>query len=473
MESTVVEAGAVAAGAAAANAVEARGATAEMLKEKIRAKAAVVAVVGAGYVGLPLAVEKAKVGFRVWCIDRNPRRVEMLNRGENYILDVKPDELASLVGQGRIRATTEFDALDECDVVIICVPTPLTVNREPDLQYVVHVADKIGERLRRGQLVSLESTTYPGTTQEVVLPRLERSGLKVGEDFFLAFSPERVDPGNARYTTQNTNKLVGGVTPACLDVASTFYSQTILKVIPVSSPAVAEMAKVFENTYRAVNIALVNEMALLCDRMGLSVWEVLDAAFTKPFGIQPFYPGPGVGGHCIPIDPFYLTWKAREYDFSTRFIELAGEINLRMPYFVVEKAARILGTQRKSLRGAKVLILGVAYKKDIPDERESPALKVIQILLKEGAEVSYHDPYIPQIEVTNGDYGPAAKTVRLWSVPLEDEVLRGADMVIITTDHSCVDYARVVEQAQAVLDVRNATREVESSCRGHGTLWRL
>lgn len=438
-------------------------ASAKLLKEKIRSKAAVVAVVGAGYVGLPLAVEKAKVGFTVWCIERNPRRVEMLNRGENYILDVKSDELASLAEQKKIRATTDFDVLDECDVVIICVPTPLTVNREPDLQYIVHVSERIAEHLRHGQLVCLESTTYPGTTREVVLPRLEESGLQVGEGFFLAFSPERVDPGNARYTTQNTNKLVGGVTAACLDVAATFYSQTILEVIPVSSPAVAEMAKVFENTYRSVNIALVNEMALLCDRMGLSVWEVLDAAFTKPFGIQPFYPGPGVGGHCIPIDPFYLTWKAREYDFSTRFIELAGEINLRMPYFVVEKAARILGRQRKSLRGAKILVLGVTYKKDLPDERESPALKVIHLLLKEGAEVSYHDPYIPQVDVANGEYGPAMEQVRLWSVPLDDEALCTADMVIITTDHSCLEYAQVMERARVVLDTRGATRGLSGS----------
>lgn len=323
----------------------------------------------------------------------------------------------------------------------------------------------------------LESTTYPGTTEEVILPRLEATSLKVGKDFFLAFSPERVDPGNARYTTKNTNKLVGGVTPACLDVAATFYSQTIFKVIPVSSPSVAEMAKVFENNYRAVNIALVNEMALLCDRMGLDVWEVLDAAFTKPFGIQPFYPGPGVGGHCIPIDPFYLAWKAREYDFSTRFIELAGEINLRMPYFVVEKTVRILGQQKKSLRGAKVLVLGVAYnvayKKDIPDERGSPALKVIQLLLKEGAEVSYHDPFIPEVRISIGQNGhdwQNARQVTLTSVPLDEAVVKDADIVVITTDHSGVDYQKVVDAARVVLDTRNATRGVAAA---QGNVWRL
>ncbi len=432
------------------------------LKEKIAQKTAVIAVVGAGYVGLPLAVEKAKVGFRVYCIDRNPERVDMINRGGNYIRDVNPEELLKAAHDGVISATTEFDVLDECDVVIICVPTPLTINREPDLQYVTGVSEDISKHLHPGQLVCLESTTYPGTTEEVILPILDRSGLRVGEEFFLAFSPERVDPGNARYTTQNTNKLVGGVTPACLEVASALYSQTILKVIEVSSPAIAEMAKVFENTYRAVNIALVNEMALLCDRMELDVWEVLDAAFTKPFGIQPFYPGPGVGGHCIPIDPFYLAWKAREYDFSTRFIELAGELNLRMPYFVVEKAGRLLGTQWKSLRGAKVLVLGVAYKKDVPDTRHSPALKVMSLLLKEGAEVSYHDPHIPSVDVQAGaGNANPSKSLTFESKPLDEELLSGSDIVIITTDHSKIDYQWVVDKAQLLLDTRNAVEDTD------------
>ena len=435
------------------------------LTEKIVAHKAVVAVVGAGYVGLPLAVEKAKVGFPVWCIDRNEKRVDQINRGENYIQDVKPEELTEQVKAGRLRATTDFAILDQCDVVIICVPTPLTINREPDLQYIVYVSDRIAEHVHAGMLVSLESTTYPGTTEEIILPRLEKSGLRVGKDLFLAFSPERVDPGNARYTTKNTNKLVGGVTSGCLEVASTFYAQTILKVIRVSSPAVAEMAKVFENTYRAVNIALVNEMALLCDRMGLDVWEMLDAAFTKPFGIQPFYPGPGVGGHCIPLDPSYLAWKAREYDFSTRFIELAVEINLKMPYFVVEKAARILGQDRKSLKGARVLVLGVTYKKDIPDDRESPALKVIQLLVREGAEVLYHDPYVSQIRLgtlSNGDARNAAPSL-LSSQEMTADLLRSVDLVLVTTDHSTVDYSMVVENARRVLDTRNATARVDGS----------
>ncbi|HHY37357.1 MAG TPA: nucleotide sugar dehydrogenase [Clostridia bacterium] len=445
--------------------------TASTLKAKILDKTAKVAVIGAGYVGLPLAVEKTKVGFSVVAIDQNEARVEKLNRGENYIFDVKDEELAHAVKTGKLTATGDFSVLPETNVIIICVPTPLTVNREPDLRYIINVTEQIAKHLQVGQLVCLESTTYPGTTEEVILPRLSQTGLKVGEDFFLAFSPERVDPGNARYTTKNTNKLVGGVTPACLDVATTFYSQTILKVIPVSSPSVAEMAKVFENTYRAVNIALVNEMALLCDRMGLDVWEVLDAAFTKPFGIQPFYPGPGVGGHCIPVDPFYLAWKAREYDFSTRFIEVAGEVNLRMPYFVVEKAGRLLGMHRKSLRGAKVLVLGVTYKKDLPDVRESPAIKVIQLLLMEGAEVSYHDPYVPELSVTLG-YGNYnnSKTVKLTSQPLTEETLRNADNVVITTDHSLVDYQKVVDNAQLILDTRNATRNVQEN---RENVWKL
>lgn len=422
------------------------------LLHKIRTRTARVAVIGAGYVGLPLAVEKGKVGFDTICIDQNPARVAKINRGENYILDVKPDDLKSLVAAGRLRATSDFSVLADCDIAVMCVPTPLTPNYDPDISYIENVSDRIAEFLHPGMLVSLESTTYPGTTEEVVLPKLATSGLTVGEDFFLAFSPERVDPGNKRYTTHNTNKLVGGVTPACLTVAYAFYSQTILKVIPVSSPRVAEMAKVFENTYRAVNIALVNEMALLCDRMGISVWEMLDAAFTKPFGIQPFYPGPGVGGHCIPIDPFYLTWKARQYDYHTRFIELAGEINLTMPYFVVQKLTRALGRRGKPLTGSHVLALGVAYKKDLPDERESPAIKVISLLQKEGCRVSYHDPFIPAVDRRQGVIEP------LTSIELTQEAVAGADAVLILTDHSSIDYAWIVEHAQLVMDTRGVTR---------------
>lgn len=433
---------------------------AEELKAKFKAHTAVVAVVGIGYVGLPLAVEKAKVGFPVIGVDRNEERVGMVNRGENYIRDVKDEELKQVVSDGRLRTSTDFSELSKADVIIICVPTPLTIHREPDLQYIENVTGEIAEHLRPGQLISLESTTYPGTTEEVILPKLAATGLEVGKDFFLVHSPERVDPGNKRYSTQNTNKLVGGVTEACTDVAAAFYGETIIKVIKCSSPAVAEMAKVFENTYRAVNIALVNEMALLCDRMDISVWEMLDAAFTKPFGIQPFYPGPGVGGHCIPVDPFYLAWKAREYDFSTRFIELAGEINLSMPYFVVQKAERVLGLQGKSLRGSKVLVLGVTYKEDLPDMRESPALKVIQLLMKEGCEVEYYDPYVPSIEIQMQNQGTyeGKQSIRLDSISvLSADKVGSADLVAVLTGHSCVDYEAVVRAARAMFDTRNVT----------------
>jgi len=422
----------------------------ELLQEKFATRAAVVGVIGVGYVGLPLAVEKAKVGFHVIGYDRSAERVTKINRRENYILDVADGELAEAVSAGLLMATTDFTTLGRCDVIIICVPTPLTANRDPDISYIRNVGGKIAHTLRPGQLICLESTTYPGTTEEVLLPCLSHSGLVVGRDFFLAFSPERVDPGNQRYTTKNTNKLVGGVTPACLEVASRFYSQTILTVLPVASPRVAEMAKVFENTFRAVNIALVNEMALLCDRMKISIWDVIDAAATKPFGIMRFEPGPGVGGHCIPVDPFYLTWKAREYDFHTRFIELAGEINLQMPYFVREKVLRALGERRLSLCGAKILIVGVAYKKNIADCRESPALKVIELLECDGAEVSYHDAFIPSIRTPGG-------TRR--SVSLTAERLRWADCVVILADHSGIDWREVVRESKVVVDTRNATRD--------------
>lgn len=424
------------------------------LKDKIVKHQAQVAVVGAGYVGLPLAVEKAKVGFDVICIDQNARRVAQVNEGQSYILDVNERDLKEAVQAGKLRATTDFSTLLECDVAIVCVPTPLTENREPDLSYIVNVTREIARHIHRGMFISLESTTYPGTTEEVMLPILETSGLKVGQEFFLAFSPERVDPGNARYTTKNTNKVVGGVTPLCKEVATTFYGQTILTVVPVSSPKVAEMTKVFENTYRAVNIALVNELALLCDRMGIDVWEVVDAAATKPFGIQTFYPGPGVGGHCIPLDPFYLAWKAREFDFSTRFIELAGEINLSMPYFVKDKVVRALGEAGKPLWGSKILVLGVAYKKDVADERESPALKVIQLLKREGAQVVYHDPYIPELH-PHGWWKE-----HMTSVELTDTLWDTVDAVVITTDHSCVYYGQVARKASVIIDTRNAMKNV-------------
>jgi UDP-N-acetyl-D-glucosamine dehydrogenase len=424
------------------------------LQQKIDDRSAIVGVVGIGYVGVPLAVEKAKVGFRVVGYDRNAIRVAQINQGSNYIRDVVDAELAKMVAEKRLSATTDFSSLGACDVIVICVPTPLTINKDPDISYIRNVAAEIARQLRPGQLICLESTTYPGTTEEVLLPFFAATGLVVGKDYFLAYSPERVDPGNKRYTTRNTNKVVGGVTSACLDVAAAFYGQTIIDVLRVSSPKVAEMTKVFENTFRAVNIALVNEMALLCDRMGIDIWEVMDAAATKPFGIMRFNPGPGVGGHCIPLDPFYLAWKARQYDFHTRFIELAGEINAMMPYFVREKIWKTLNDRSRSLKSAKVLMLGMAYKKDIPDWRESPALKVLDILVNDGAHVEYHDPHVPSFQDEHG--------VVRHSVPLTQKLLTESDCVLITTDHSQTDWEYVVRHAVVVVDTRNATKNVEN-----------
>lgn len=427
------------------------------LKKKIVDHSAQIGVIGLGYVGLPLAVEKGKVGFPVLGFDINPARVTKVAAGVNYIGDVKDHELKELAEKKVIRATTDFSQLAECDVIIICVPTPLTVTRDPDISYMKASAEQIAKYIRPGQLITLESTTYPGTTEEIILPQLEESGLKVGKDFFLAFSPERVDPGNKRFTTKNTSKVVGGVTPYCLEIAYALYSQTIVNVVPVSSPGAAELTKVFENTYRAVNIALVNEMMLLCDRMGLDVWEVVEAASTKPFGIHTFYPGPGVGGHCIPIDPFYLTWKAREYDFHTRFIELAGEINVEVSFYVVNKIYRALNQNHIAMKGANILVLGVAYKKDIDDVRESPALIIMERLRKEGANITYHDPYIPVIEPHGGS------SMHLKSIDLTSEALSAADCVLIITDHSMIDYEKIVEHAQLIVDTRNATKEVKNN----------
>ena len=428
---------------------------AELLKEKIKTKTAKVSVIGLGYVGLPLAVEKAKVGFDVIGIEQNLTRADKVNAGDNYIKDVKDQELVEVTRKSKLIATTDYAKIQEADIIVICVPTPLTITRDPDISYILNVTNEISKYLKKGQLVTLESTTYPGTTSEIIMPKLEATGLHVGIDFFLAFSPERVDPGNKRFTTQNTSKVVGGMTPVCLDVAKTFYEQTITEVVPVSSPEVAEMTKVFENTYRAVNIALVNELMMLCDRMGISVWEVVDAAGTKPFGIQTFYPGPGVGGHCIPIDPFYLTWKAREYDFNTRFIELAGEINIKASYHVIEKITKVLSLNKKPLNGAKILVLGMAYKKDIEDYRESPSLKITDLLLKEGAEVAYHDPYVPEVPV-HSPYN-----WEMQSVQLTEDILHSSDCVVILTDHTCIDYNFVACHAKVIVDARNATKNID------------
>lgn len=429
------------------------------LKEKIVDRTAKVGVIGLGYVGLPLAVEKGKVGFTVLGFDRNAKRVGQVNNGENYIKDIKDEDLKTLAAGKKLTATEDFARLREVDVIIICVPTPLTMTRDPDISYIVNVTEYIARYLQDGQLVTLESTTYPGTTSEVILPKLSAGGKQVGKDFFLAFSPERVDPGNKRYTTQNTSKVVGGITPACLDVATTFYSQTISQVVPVSSTEVAEMTKVFENTYRAVNIALVNELMLLCDRMGIDIWEVVEAAATKPFGIHTFYPGPGVGGHCIPIDPFYLTWKARKYDFHTRFIELAGEINIQASYHVVDKIIKVLSESGKPLAGAKILVLGVAYKKDIEDYRESPALKVIDLLMKRQAAIQYHDPFVPELPA-HEPYSWSLKNTALTAMAIEQ-----ADCVVVTTDHTTVDYDFVAAHAKLIVDTRNACKKVKAEYR--------
>ncbi|WP_413166738.1 nucleotide sugar dehydrogenase [Capilliphycus salinus ALCB114379] len=422
------------------------------LKNQIENRTAIVGIVGLGYVGLPFAVEKTKVGFQVLGVEQNPARTEKVNQAQNYISDVKDEELKQAVESGKLRAFTAFEPISDADVIVVCVPTPLTKNLTPDLSYIENVTKEIAHHLRPGQLISLESTTYPGTTDEVMKPILEKvSGLKQGEDFFLAHSPERVDPGNKRYTTKNTNKVVGASDASSLAVATLFYAQTIEHVVPVSSAKAAELVKVFENTFRAVNIALVNELAMLCDCMNLNVWEVLDAANTKPFGIMPFYPGPGVGGHCIPLDPHYLEWKAKEFNFSTHFIALAGEINRKMPEFVRHKAWRVLNQMGIAPSRAKILVMGAAYKKDLGDWRESPAIEVMDDLLEDGAKVMYHDPYVPEIQV--GD-------CTLSCVELTEATLKAVDLVIIATDHSQIDYVDLVEKAKAVLDTRGVTRHL-------------
>lgn len=423
------------------------------LIRKIQDKSVRIGVIGLGYVGLPLAVDKAIAGYEVIGFDIQQRRVDMVNQGVNYIGDVVDEELREVVRTGKLRATTDYDEIKNLDIVTICVPTPLDKNKQPDLTYIRNSAQEVAKRLHAGMLVVLESTTYPGTTEEEVKPILESTGLKCGTDFFLAFSPERVDPGNKLYNVKNTPKVVGGVTPVCTKVAATLYSNVLQSdVFEVSSPKVAELEKLYENTFRNVNIALANELALICDRMGISVWEVIETASTKPYGFMAFYPGPGLGGHCIPIDPFYLSWKAKEYDYYTKMIETSAVINDAMPEFVVDRIYRILNRFKKPLNGSTILILGVAYKKDIDDMRESPALKVISLLEKEGSHVIYNDPYIPTFTLAGKVYN---------SVPVTAELLSGVDLVVITTDHSSYDYDLIVERASYVFDTRNATREIE------------
>jgi UDP-N-acetyl-D-glucosamine dehydrogenase len=422
------------------------------LERKIRDRSALVAVIGLGYVGLPLAIEYANAGFQVTGIDANPLKVKMITEGKSYILDVNAEELKSLVKCGSLSAVDNYESLKKMDTISICVPTPLSKTKDPDISCIIEVTKEIRKTLRPGQLIILESTTYPGTTDEVVLPGLESSGLKAGKDFFLAFSPERVDPGNKTYTTKNTPKIIGGVTPCCAQVAKALYQTAVEKVVLVSSTKSAEMVKLLENTFRAVNIALVNEVALMCNRLGIDVWEVIDAAATKPFGFMPFYPGPGLGGHCIPIDPHYLAWKLKTLNYKARFIELAGEINTNMPYYVVNKIVDTLNNFQKSVKGSKVLVLGIGYKRDMDDIRESPALDIIQLLQEKSADVLFHDPYVSQVDESFG----------VKYTPLEEKVLRDVDCVVIVTNHSQYDFQWIVDHARLIIDTRNATKGVQN-----------
>lgn len=413
-------------------------------------------IIGLGYVGLPLAVEIAKAGFFVYGIDTSEEKVALINKGKSYIGDVKSEEVAALVKEGKIFASTDFDLLKEADAISVCVPTPLRKTRDPDMSFILAAVEQISKRIRKGQLIILESTTYPGTTDEVLLTEFSKSGLKVGKDFFLAFSPERVDPGNKFYQTKNTPKVVGGTTPACTKLAASYYGCIFDKVVPVSSTQCAEMVKLLENTFRSVNIGLVNEMALMCDKLKLSVWEVIDAAATKPFGFLPFYPGPGLGGHCIPIDPLYLSWKLRALKYNAKFIELASEINTSMPNYVVQKVSDALNNIEKSVKGSKILVLGAAYKKNISDVRESPALDVILLLKEKGADISYNDPYIPEID--EGEF-------KLKSVAVNEANLKAADCVVIITDHSCYNLKMICKNASMIVDTRNATKNIKSSAK--------
>ncbi len=422
---------------------------------KIQAHEARVGIVGLGYVGLPLVLRFAEEHFPVLGFDVDPAKVRKLQDGESYIRHIPAKRLRVLIKEKRFEPTTDFQRLAEADCIIICVPTPLTPKKDPDLQYIENTTDAISRTLRRGQLVCLESTTYPGTTEEILLERFRATGLEAGSDYFLIFSPEREDPGNPKYSTRTIPKVVGGITPDCLEVGTTLYGQVIDRVVPVSSTRAAELVKLLENIYRCVNIALVNELKLLGDRMDIDVWEVIDAASTKPFGFTPFYPGPGLGGHCIPIDPFYLSWKAKEYDFSTRFIQLAGEVNTSIPHYVVERIGKALNDRSRSIRGSKILILGVAYKKDVDDVRESPALEIMEILQAKGALLSYSDPYIPRLHKMR-----AYDFSHMSSLPLNEDVLKSQDLVLITTDHSSIDYQWVVDHASTIVDTRNATRRV-------------
>ncbi|MCK4325237.1 nucleotide sugar dehydrogenase [bacterium] len=422
-----------------------------LLKDKIIKRKAKVAVIGLGYVGLPLAVEFARANFRTTGIDIDKERVQRINEGKSYLLDVAGKDLRPLVKKEMLKATHDYKVLRDIDAVSICVPTPLRKTKEPDVSHIMDSANEVARYLRKGQLIILESTTYPGTTREIILPMLQRKGLKVGKDFYLAFSPERIDPGNPQYKTKNIPRVVGGITARCSEMAKLFYRQVIDEVIAVSSSDTAEMVKLLENTFRTVNIALANELALISNRLGLDVWEVISAASTKPFGFMPFYPGPGLGGHCLPIDPFYLSWKARLNDFPAKFIDLAGEINHFMPRHVVDRISSALNERGRSIKGSRILIMGVTYKRDVDDTRESPAIEIMETLMDKGARLSYNDPHVPRLTVGSSTF---------HSVPLTKRALSQADCVAIITDHGSYDYEQIVRMSNLVVDTRNATKKV-------------
>ncbi|WMJ81125.1 nucleotide sugar dehydrogenase [Clostridium sp. MB40-C1] len=425
----------------------------DILIERIENKSAVIGVIGLGYVGLPLAVENAKFGYEVIGFDIQSKKVKMVNECHNYIGDIIDSDLEKVVKDGKLRATTNFDFVSDVDIVLICVPTPLDQYQQPDISYVKKSTEAVSQHLHKGMLVVLESTTYPGTTEELLLPILEKeSGLKCGEDFYLVFSPERVDPGNTVYKTKNTPKVVGGVGKDSTTIAAVLYRNVLDgQVFEVSSPAVAEMEKILENTYRNINIGLINEMAIICNKMNINIWEVIEAAKTKPYGFQVFYPGPGLGGHCIPLDPYYLTWKAREYGYHTRLIETSGEINNFMPQYILQRSSKILNRFKKPLKDSKILILGVAYKKDIDDYRESPALRVIEAFEKEGADIKFNDPYISNLKYKSKEYS---------GIQLTEKLLKLADLVIIITDHTIYNYDFIQQNSQFIFDTRNAMKNV-------------
>jgi UDP-N-acetyl-D-glucosamine dehydrogenase len=422
----------------------------EQLLKRLNDRSAVFGVIGLGYVGLPLAVEFAEEGFEVIGYDVSASKVDLLNAGESYIGDIPTERLKPLVAAGKLRATTSIDALRAADAISICVPTPLRKTKDPDMSYVIQAVNDVMTIVHEGLLVILESTTYPGTTEELIKPRMEESGLVIGENVFVAFSPERIDPGNKHYQVRNTPKVVGGVTPACTEVTVALYEKAIDTVFPVSSPTSAEMVKLLENTFRAVNIGLVNEMALMCDKLGVNVWEVIEAAKTKPFGFMPFYPGPGLGGHCIPIDPLYLSWKLKTLNYTARFIELASEINTSMPLYVLDKVMNALNDDSKSLKGSRIVVMGVAYKRDIDDVRESPALDIISLLMHKGATVAYHDPYVESVRLEDNAI--------MYSSDYSDPLLADADCVVIVTDHSSFDYDHIVQTSKLLVDTRNAAK---------------